>query len=375
MSRRLLVLTPDFPPAIGGIQRVVSEIAGRLADSSDLVVVAPADATGLDGDVQARFDLLRTHTSWGGAGSAAVLAEMALVARRSAYDGVVAAHVMTLPAAMTRIRDRPVVGLLYGSELWDPRAQSVLRRHQQRVSRFVAISEFTRARAVELGVPADRVEVVALGADEPVEPPDALDRLAALGLVDTSGVRPYLLTVSRLAEPHKGQDAVLRAVPALAGHEPRFRYVVAGDGPLRHHLEQVAETAGATRAAVFAGRVDEATKGALITHCRALAMVSREARAAAQFEGFGLVYLEAALAGRPSLAGRAGAAPEVVADEETGLLVDPDRPAQIAAATLRLLEATYADALGKAARERARATGTWAHAGDRLQSALERSLA
>jgi phosphatidylinositol alpha-1,6-mannosyltransferase len=150
---------------------------------------------------------------------------------------------------------------------------------------------------------------------------------------------------------------------------------MAGDGPLRHHLEHVAATAAATAATVFAGQVDEATKGALIRHCRALVMVSREAHAAAQFEGFGLVYLEAALAGRPSLAGRAGAAPEVVADEETGLLVEPDRPAQIADATLRLLDPEYADALGAAARERARATGTWAHAGERLKRALESALA
>lgn len=375
MSRRLLVLTPDFPPAVGGIQRVVSEIAVRLAESFDVVVAAPADPDALESDAAAPFEVVRTRASWGGARSAAVLAEMALLARTSAFDGVAAAHVMTLPAAVTRIRRRPVVALLYGSELWDPRAQRVLRRHKARVRHFIAISEFTRGQAVELDVPSDRIGVVALGADEPADPPDALDRLAALGLVDSQGVRPYLLTISRLTEPHKGQDAVLRAVPALAGHEPRFRYVVAGEGPLRHHLEDVADTTGATGATVFAGRVEDATKGALIRNCRALAMVSREARAAAQFEGFGLVYLEAALAGRPSLAGRAGAAPEVVTDEETGLLVDPDRPAQIADATLRLLVPTYADALGAVARERARSTGTWARAGDRLHRALERSLA
>lgn len=375
MNGGVLVLTPDFPPAVGGIQRVVSEVASRLAETFDVVVTAPADPDAPEFDRGIPAEVVRTRASWGGARSAAVLAEMALHARRSTFAGVIAAHVMTLPAAVRRRRRRPVLLLLYGSELWDPRAQRVLRRYEEHVRRFVAISEFTRDRAVELGVAADRIEVVALGADEPADPADALDRLAALGLVDAGGVLPYLLTVARLAEPHKGQDAVLRAVPALTGHEPRFRYVVAGEGPLRRHLEQVADTTGAAPAAVFAGRVDEDVKGALIRHCRAFAMVSREARAAAQFEGFGLVYLEAALAGRPSLAGRAGAAPEVVVDEETGLLVEPDRPAQIADATLRLLEPTYADALGAAARERARATGTWADAGRRLGHALEHALA
>ena len=373
MSKRILVLTPDFPPALGGIQRVVSELAHRLAGAHDVTVIAPRDEDSSRREAAVPFEVVRTRARWGGARSAVVLAEMSVLARRHDADVVVAGHVMTLPAAVTRRRRRRVT-MLYGSELWDPRAQRVLGRYRERAGSFLAISEFTRGQAVQLGVRPARIQVVALGADPPVDPPDALERLSALGLVDADGVRPFLLTVSRLAEPHKGQDAVIRATAALAGNEPRFRYVVAGDGPLRRFLEHVAATSGAAEATLFAGRVDEETKGALMSSCHALAMVSREARAAAQFEGFGLVYLEAALAGRPSLAGLAGAAPEVVVDGETGLLVAPDRPAAVADAALRLLDRDYADSLGAAARERARATGTWAHARERLERALEPAL-
>lgn len=369
MSRHVLVVTPDFPPALGGIQRVVSEVAHRLSVDREVTVVAPAVENAGPSDEALPFRVIRTHASWGGAGTAAVLAEMALLANRSGADALVAAHVMTLPAAAT-LRRRPVVTMLYGSELWDPRAQRVLNTFRGRSRRFVAISDFTRREAVWLGVPIDAIDIVALGADAPTKPRDALERLAALGLVDEEGVRPFLLTISRLAEPHKGQDAVLRAVPALAAHEPRFRYLIAGDGPLRGHLEAVASTSQASRAAVFAGRVDEETKGALLRGCRALAMVSREARAAAQFEGFGLVYVEAALAARPSLAGRAGAAPEVVAHGETGLLVEPDRPAQIADAALMLLDGDLADRLGAEAYRRADEASTWAIAGRRLRDAI-----
>lgn len=368
MTTPVIVVTPDFPPAFGGIQRVVQELARALALSRPVTVVAPADPAAASSDPLAPHRVRRTRAAWGGAGSAAVLAEAAALLARDRDHAILAAHAMMLPAVRAAGR-RTDIALLYGSELWDPRARLVLRAEHPRVGRFVAISEFTRRQAVALGVAADRIDVVALGADEPVRPADAEDRLTTLGLVDDDGVRPFLLTVGRLAEPHKGQDAVLRALPALSGCEPRLRYVLAGDGPLRAHLERVAATSGAA-AAVFAGRVDEETKAALLHECRALIMVSREARAAAQFEGFGLVYLEAALAGRASVAARAGAAPEVVADGETGLLVQPDSPAAIADATLRLLDPDLADRLGAEARRRARAGGTWAHARERLFAAV-----
>jgi phosphatidylinositol alpha-1,6-mannosyltransferase len=104
-------------------------------------------------------------------------------------------------------------------------------------------------------------------------------------------------------------------------------------------------------------------------------MVSRESPAAGQFEGFGLVYAEAAHAGRPSIAGRAGAAPEVVIDGETGLLAIPDDPVAFASAALRLLEdPALADRLGLAAQERAARLYTSDAAGARLVAAVDRAL-
>ena len=121
----------------------------------------------------------------------------------------------------------------------------------------------------------------------------------------------------------------------------------------------------------FLGQTDEATRDALFRSCRALVMISREARAAGQFEGFGLVYIEAARAGRPSIAGLAGGAPEVVVDGETGLTVDPDDIVGVVEAALRLLEnPAFADELGARARLRAEAEFTWEAASARLVAAL-----
>jgi phosphatidyl-myo-inositol dimannoside synthase len=318
---------------------------------------------------------MRTRTPWGGARSLAVLAETARAAAGLRPDCVVVGHAVMLPAFAAARRGAPAALLAYGSELWNTRTAFAVRRLQGTVRSFVAISHFTGAQLRQLGVPGRSIAVVPLGADAPAAPTDARERLERLGLVDEEGIRPFLVTVARLAEPHKGHDVVLRALPALAARHPRLNYVVAGDGPLRAHLERLAETAGASHAR-FTGRVDEPTKAALLAECRAFVMVSREARAAAQFEGFGLVYAEAARAGRPSIAGRAGAAPEVVLDETTGLLVRPDDPVEVVGAALRLLDDPgLAHRLGVAARTRADLLYTWDAAGERLVTAVEALLA
>ena len=71
-------------------------------------------------------------------------------------------------------------------------------------------------------------------------------------------------------------------------------------------------------------------------------------------EGFGLVFLEAAAAGLPVVAGNGGAIPEVVRDGETGLLVNPEAPDEVGAAIVRLLQnPDLAQRMGEAARRRA----------------------
>jgi phosphatidylinositol alpha-1,6-mannosyltransferase len=276
--------------------------------------------------------------------------------------------VQTLPAAAVAAGRRPIACMLYGSELWSPSALRTFTACRRHVDRFVAISKFTATAAVAAGADAARVAVAPPGADARPLPTDATERLAAIGLEDGC---PFLLTVGRLAEPHKGQDMVIRTLAPLLAREPRLRYVIAGDGPLRPYLLRIAATSGVADAVLMPGSVDEGTKAALLSRCMALVMISREARAAAQFEGFGVVFAEAALHGRPSIGGDSGAIPDAIRDGETGLLVDPERADSLVAAVLQLLEDSgFADELGKRARERAQAEFTWDAASERIERVL-----
>jgi phosphatidylinositol alpha-1,6-mannosyltransferase len=345
--RRLTVLTPDFPPAIGGIQRSLARLSTGLAGSWSVTVITSGHPDAPRRELLEGVTIWRTRSRWGGPRSAAVLAEMLVMTRAAPADAVIVGHaVMTSVAVAARPRT-PKLAIFHGSELWAPVVQASIQRFGGALSVGVAVSRFTAEEAARAGFPEGRMQVIGWGADKARAPADADVRVSALGL---KGAR-YLLTVSRLVEPHKGHDAMLRVLPALAARHPDLRYVIAGDGPLERHFRRVAAASEAHRSVVWAGAVSDDTRRALMAHARAFVMISRTARAAAAYEGFGLVYLEAAALGRPSIAGKSGGAPDAVKNEQTGLLVDPEEPIEIVEAADRLLQdAQFADRLGAAAR-------------------------
>jgi glycogen(starch) synthase len=155
-----------------------------------------------------------------------------------------------------------------------------------------------------------------------------------------------LLGIGRLL-PFKGFDVALQAFRLVLDRVPRARFTLAGDGPERPALEQLATRLGVREAVDFLGWVHPARVPALMATATLVLMPSR-------WEGLPLVALEAQAAGRPVVASRAGGLPEALADGETGCLVPPDSPVDLAEAVTTLLSSPDALArMGRAARTRA----------------------
>jgi glycosyltransferase involved in cell wall biosynthesis len=202
----------------------------------------------------------------------------------------------------------------------------------RRASRVIAITEALRRFCVaNVGLPKEKLEVVHYGLDEP---PAAWGPNPVVPLPDNARV---LLCVARLVR-QKGIDVAVRALPAIRARHPDAVLVVLGEGPERTSL--------AGDGVYLPGRAGDVSafyrRAELLVH-------------PARWEGFGLALLEAMLCELPVVAARVSSIPEIVADGETGLLVPPDDPGELADAVNALLDdRERASALGRAGLARAR---------------------
>lgn len=157
--------------------------------------------------------------------------------------------------------------------------------------------------------------------------------------------------------PHKGIDDLIRAVVRIPRVDQQILLVVAGDGPERARLEQLARELNCN--VNFLGRVPEIDP--FLASCDVFALPSH-------LEGFGLVYVEAAFHGVPSVGTNVGGVPDAVIDKKTGLLTN----VRDVEAMTRALYQLFSDVdlrkqLGHAARQRAYTELTEAVMADRFE--------
>jgi len=202
--------------------------------------------------------------------------------------------------------------------------------------------------------PASRVLVLNPGIDAqrfaPGERPEQLANHLGIGPENR-----VLLSLSCLV-PRKGFDLTLRALPRVLEAHPSTLYVIAGEGPDRRRLEELTASLGLGDHVRFAGPVSAQELPLYYRLPDLFVMPSRFIEEEGDVEGFGIVFLEAALSGVASVGGRSGGIPDAVLHGETGLLVDPKNEIDCAAAIADLLsDNARLTRLGQQARARARA--------------------
>jgi phosphatidylinositol alpha-1,6-mannosyltransferase len=374
---RLVIVTQDFPPARGGIQTWALEVARLLRERCDgLCVIAPDVAGAKEVDAELGLRVIRTGTP-----NTLVLASAPKLARLTTegFDRTLHAQWSTAPAARVLRKLgklRRVVIAAHGRELllepWSRlgTAQRGYDRVRERTLSsadcILAGSSYTAGLARELGAASERVLVTRYGTDpERFRPLDATPLRERLGI----GERPVLLTIARLV-PRKGIDSVLAALPSVRAAVPDVLYVVAGEGPDRERLVELARRGGVDDAVRFVGAVADDELPIFYSLGDVFVMPSRSEPP--DVEGFGIVYLEAAACERPVVAARAGGVPDAVAEGVSGTLVEPGDQAGLARALVELLSdpGRRAD-LGRRARERVLSELTWQSVADRTFAALE----
>lgn len=198
--------------------------------------------------------------------------------------------------------------VLYGIDAWR-RLSPLKRRALQKADFLIAISETTKRNAVAANQLDEGRVYVLPNALEWTDEPEAASFSPAAG--------KRILSVCRLErnEQYKGIDSTLRALAKVALTIPDVHYVVVGDGSDLARHKALATELGVADRVEFTGSVSDATLRAHYRDCDVFVLPSAA-------EGFGFVFLEAMHYAKPIIAANSGATPEVVRDQETGLLVE-----------------------------------------------------
>jgi phosphatidyl-myo-inositol dimannoside synthase len=373
----ILMPAYDFKPALGGVANYGHELAVQFSKRARVHVIGrtlPGTAA-FDADLPYTITRIRTPDS--------ALLSIPLFAwalrrliRAQTPDAVFCPTWLPEGAACRwAVGTAPIPYFVaaHGTEVFDNFAtlknsvRTVLtRKLKQRVfdqaARIFPVSRYTRRALLEEACGTeDRIITVNNG----VNP--AIFRQAPLPSNIEATYRPHaeriLLTVTRLY-PYKGVDRTLEALPAIASAVPGVRYLVAGDGPDRPRLEALTAHLGLQAQVRFLGALALSEIVELYNLADLFVMLSRDEPP--DVEGFGLVFLEAAACGLPSVGGRSGGIPDAIEEGKSGWMVDPGNTQEIAATIIDLLktpeklERASAYCLSTAPQK------TWERAGDRI---------
>ncbi len=359
MSRVLLV-TNDFPPRPGGIQSYLEEFVRRLAGTGEhrVTVYAPQwkGADAFDGSARAAGYQVVRHPGTLMLPGRAVATRMRRLIAEQAIDAVWFGAAAPLALLAQRARAAGATRVLastHGHEVgWSmlPVARSVLRRIGDGADVVTFVSRYTRVRFGSAFGPAAALEHLPPGADTDRFRPDPAGR-AELRARYRLGRRPTVVCVSRLV-PRKGQDMLVRALPAVRRRVDGAALVIVGGGPYLGSLRRLAARCGVAEHVTLTGGVPVAELPAHYALGDVFAMPCRTRGAGLDVEGLGIVFLEASATGIPVVAGRSGGAPETVLDNQTGLVVDGRSVDEIGDAVSELLvDPDRAAAMGAAGRD------------------------
>lgn len=353
MTLRIGLLTSEFPPDLGGVETYAWQLAKELGSRSHLQVTVYAPPKSANITPPSGVTIKPILSSCRG-----------LDWPRLKHEPVDIWHALSAAHVWIAEEDRPVVVSVHGNDflapypltsrpaltlpvlralrptfwrrlrpLWRRATKKMLARALPRAAAILANSRYTAEVLLQRHPAcAGKTHIAWVGVD-----PVFFDLARA-----PKNRVPLLLTICRLSEQRKNVDLILRALADLQDQFD-FEYVIAGDGALRPALEHLTDSLGLGARVRFAGKVSDSELRDL--YARADLFILVASIVPGSHEGFGIVYLEAAASGVPSLAARLAGAAEAVADGRSGFFVDaPDVPSITAALTRYLSGSVRFDA-------------------------------
>lgn len=361
----ILVITWNYPPRCGGIENVMGHLCAGLQPRHNVsVITAHAQDRAADGDQVFRAPVpgLVAFALYAlGRGAVQLL-------RRPATQIVFGGSALVAPLVLilARLFGRKAVLQVHGLDVIYPSSiyQQLCVRWLRGCDQVIANSSYTAALAREKKVPAHRVSVIPPGVDSRRFAGAPQDEIAELlGLAG----KKIILFVGRLAKRKGVREFIAHALPNIVEKIPNACLAVVGGNPsasLAHREDALGEIRaeiarqGLREHVRLLGSLSDDTLVQLYRASELVILPAHNGRD--DVEGFGIVLLEAAAAGKPSVATRAGGIPDAIEGGRSGVLVDAGDDSAMADAVIELLsDDAKRVRVGQYARERARTEFSW----------------
>jgi glycosyltransferase involved in cell wall biosynthesis len=253
---------------------------------------------------------------------------------------VILSHVNLMPAAFVIKLISPrtrIILFAHGIELWRPIRGWERRFIRNKCQQVWAVSQYT-AKCIERmhGFHPSFIQVLNNCIDPFFSPPANFtkpqDLSCKFGFDDD---QPVLLTLTRLSstEAYKGYNLVIECLPELITRYPRIRYLIAGKADEVEHkrLRKLISEKNLDDHVFLTGFIPEAELSAIFRLADIFIMPSKK-------EGFGIVFIEAAVCGCRIIAGNHDGSSDALLNGKLGKLIDPDNKREMVSSILELLE-------------------------------------
>ena len=342
---RILHITRNLPPLVGGMERLNWHIADELSRHAQVQLIGPSgSAVQRPAAVPVTEVPLRPLPRFLLASAWQAVA----VARRFQPHVVLAGSGLTAPAAWLAARASGARAHVYlhglDAAVQHPAYRAVWHPAIRRMDGVIANSQPTAELARNLGVAAEKIRIVHPGVTLPTAPqsPAALQDFRQRHQL---GKRRLLLSVGRLTTRKGLREFVQQALPAIVQAAPDTLLVVVGDAPAdslhasvqtRASIQAVADAAGIGQHLRFLGVITDPQELACAYESATLHIFPVR-HLPGDPEGFGMVAIEAAAHGLPTVAFATGGIVDAVTEGESGHLVAPGDYPSLAQAALQML--------------------------------------
>jgi phosphatidylinositol alpha-1,6-mannosyltransferase len=352
---KILLATIDYWPAYGGVANYYGNIASHWPEAGQLQV--------LDNSQKALVDETRSFIKWWPA-----IKTLRRKLKDKEFDHLLVGQILPLGTVAIWLKkfykfEYSVVlhGMDFDFALRVPRKRKLALKILNGAAKIICSNSYLAGEVSKFvgQEAAQKVFVVNPGIEPASMLPRNEQRIAELKKQYELDGKFVILTLARLVK-RKGVDQVILALSRLHEKWPDLAYVVAGAGPDEEYLKNYAQAAGNYFAEHirFIGAPSDDDKWQWFHLCDCFAMPARNDDG--DYEGFGIVYLEANLCGKPVIAGQSGGVGDAVVDGENGFLVGPTDTAAISQALMTLMDnPEVGKKLGEQGRARAAAKFLW----------------